>query len=105
MYAIIELVLLFLILPFFLFGFVLRRMVKVITDNFEPIQLLSSIWLSLVSYCLLPYREIDESRPYISMIEVVAQGHIFGISIPTFMFSMAGLLLITSVIVAKRQEN
>jgi hypothetical protein len=105
MYAIVEFVLLLLVLPFFLFGVVLRKIGKTITDNFEPIQLLSSIWFSIIGYCLLPFREVDESRPYISLVEVIAQSHIVGMSTPIFLFSMAGVLFITSVIVAKRRAN
>lgn len=105
MYAIIEFFLLLLILPFFLFGVVLSKIGKTITDNFEPIQLLSCVWLSTIGYCLLPYREVNESRPYVSLVEAIAQSHVLGISTPILLFTMAGLLFVTSIIVAKRRAN
>lgn len=105
MYAIIEFFLLLLILPFFLFGVVLSKIGKTITDNFEPIQLLSCVWLSITGYCLLPYREVNESRPYVGIVEAIAQSHVVGIPTPILLFTMAGLLFVTSIIVAKRRVN
>lgn len=101
MYAIVELIFLILLLPVFLFGFILWKIGKTITDNFEPIQLLSCIWLSIVAYSLLPYREVDDSRPFVSLIETVAQSHFLGFSTPMFIFSIAGILFFTSIVFAK----
>lgn len=101
MNAIIEIFVLIVLVPFFLFGFILSRIGKVITDNFEPIQLLSCIWLSVVGYSLLPYIKEDNSRAFVSLFEMVAQSHFLGLTLPALLFFIAGTLFFTSIISAK----
>lgn len=105
MSALIEVFFLIFILPFFLFGFLLQRIGKAITDNFEPLQLLTSIWLFLTAFTLWPYQEVNESVNFISIFDAVAQSKILGFSAPSALILLASLLFFSSMFFAWRRKN
>lgn len=105
MLALIEFVFFILIFPFLLFGVLLNKIGRAITDHFEPVQLLTSIWLLSVSYFLWPYQEVNESVKFISIFDAVAQSEVMGVPVPTVFILLASLLFLSSMIVAWRRRS
>lgn len=105
MSALIEVLFIIFIFPFFLFGILLKKIGKTITDNFEPIQLLTGIWLLLVSFTLWPYQEVNESVAFISIFDAVAQSEIMGVPVPTVFILLASILFLSSKVVAWRRRS
>ncbi|MGU5672987.1 hypothetical protein ACV1CZ_20085 [Aeromonas caviae] len=105
MSALIELLFVIFIFPFFLFGILLRKIGKAITDHFEPVQLLTSIWLLSMSYFLWPYQEVNESVKFISIFDVLAQSKLLGFSTPHAFILLASGLFFSSMFFAWRKSK
>lgn len=105
MSALIELLFIIFIFPFLLFGVLLNKIGKAITDHFEPVQLLTSIWLFSVSFLLWPYQEVNESVKFISIFDVIAQSQILGFSTPHAFILLASGLFFSSMFFAWRKSK
>lgn len=102
MLVLIELIIFFLVLPYILFGIVLRKIGNAVCAFFNPVLLLASVWIASLGLVLLP-SSVPSDRPYVSVVEMTAQGHIFGIQTPSAIFIVAALVLVISAIARRRK--
>lgn len=100
--ALIELFILFLVWPYVLFGIILIKIWEAVCTVFQPALLMASVWIASMGLMLLP-SSVPTDRPFVSMLELVAQGHIFGIQTPYAIFGVAAIVLAISVLARQRR--
>ncbi|MGL0788790.1 hypothetical protein [Xanthomonas translucens] len=105
MLALLEFVFWLLILPYVLFGMLLAHIAHAITQVFEPRLLLSGVWFGAMGAWLLPSSTPDDSRPFVSLVEMVAQSHIGPVPTPAALIAVAALLVIAAAVVAFRRRQ
>lgn len=103
MMMLIEAIIFFLVWPYILFFVVLAKIWEAVCDLFNPTLLLVSVWIASFGLLLLP-SSIPSDRPYVTMVEVVAQGHVFGIQAPNLIFGVAAFVLVISVLTRQRKS-
>lgn len=94
-----------LFLPFMMFGAILAYLGEEISRVFQPHLLLSGIWVGGMGAWLLRGSTPDDSQPYLTLTEVIAQSHVGPIPAPFAMFALAGVLVIAAALVALRQRQ
>lgn len=97
MIAILEFLIFLLLLPYILFGVLLAKIWESVCMVFQPVLLLVAVWIASLGMFLLPSMAPDD-RPWLSLVESIAQSHVFGVPTPFAIFGMAGCVLIVSVI-------
>lgn len=100
MFWIIELVIVFLLLPYILFGLLLAHIARIIVAVFEPHLLLFGAWLAGVGLFLLAHSVPDDSVEWVGIVDRLAQGHLFGLAAPNVAFGLAGFAVATAFLVA-----
>lgn len=105
MIAIVEFVIGLIILPYFLFGVLLGRIYSAVVSMFQPHLLLGSIWIGLLGLFLMPNRTPDDSVPWVSFVDVIAQSHVVGIPTPVVLLGLAGLLLVVAMFIARAETR
>lgn len=105
MLALLEFVFWLLILPYVLFGLLLAHIAHIITQAFEPRLLLAGVWFGAMGAWLLPSSTPDDSRPFLTLVEVVAQSHIGPVPTPAALLAVAGLLVVAAAVVAFRMRQ
>ncbi|MBV6885842.1 hypothetical protein [Xanthomonas euvesicatoria] len=104
MLALLEFVFWLLILPYVLFGLLLAHIARAIAQVFESRLLLAGVWFGAMGAWLLPDSTPDDSRPFVTLVEMVAQSHIGPVPTPAVLLGVAGLLVIAAAVVALRQR-
>lgn len=102
MIAILEFLFFLLLLPYILFGVLLAKIWEVVCMVFQPVLLLLAVWIASIGLFLLPSMAPND-RPWLSLVESIAQSHVFGVPTPFAIFGMAGCVLIVSVIARQRR--
>lgn len=102
MIAILEFLFFLLLLPYILFGVLLAKIWEAVCMVFQPVLLLLAAWIASLGLFLLPSMAPND-RPWLSLVESIAQGHVFGVPTPFAIFGMAGCVLIVSVIARQRR--
>nr|WP_192963330.1 hypothetical protein [Pseudomonas fluorescens]CEK42136.1 hypothetical protein PQBR57_0183 [Pseudomonas fluorescens SBW25] len=102
MMALVEFFILFLVWPYVLFGIILAKIWEAVCTVFQPALLMASVWIASMGLLLLP-SSFPTDRPYVTMVELVAQGHIFGIQTPNAIFCVAAIVLVLSVFARQRR--
>ncbi len=102
MIAILEFLILFFLLPYILFGVVLAKIWEAVCTFFQPVLLLLAVWICSIGMFLLPSME-PHDRPWMTILEAIAQSHVFGLQTPFVIFGIAACVVIVSV--AARQRN
>jgi hypothetical protein len=102
MIAILEFLVFLLLLPYILFGVLLAKIWKAVCMVFQPVLLLLAVWIASLGLFLLPNMAPND-RPWLSLVESIAQSHVFGAPTPFAIFGMAGCVLIVSVIARQRR--
>lgn len=92
MIAIIEFVLGLLILPYLLIGFFVADVAKFITELFDPWLLFIGVITAVIGLELQRHSTPDDS-PFISIVDSIAQSHVFGIAVPTIFLCGAVILI------------
>jgi len=105
MLALLEVIVFLLILPYVLFGMLLAHIAHVIGQVLEPRLLLAGVWFGAMGAWLLPSSTPDDSRPFLSLVEVVAQSHIGPVPTPAALLGVAGLLAVVAAVVAFRKRE
>jgi len=102
MIAILEFLFFLLLLPCILFGVLLAKIWESVCMVFQPVLLLVAVWIASLGLFLLPSMAPND-RPWLSLVESIAQSHVFGVPTPFAIFGMAGCVLIVSVIARQRR--
>lgn len=102
MIAILEFLFFLLLLPYILFGVLLAKIWEAVCMVFQPVLLLLAVWIASLGLFLLPSMALND-RPWLSLVESIAQSHVFGVPTPFAIFGMAGCVLIVSVIARQRR--
>lgn len=105
MLALVEFVVWLLILPYVLFGLLLTHIAHVFAQVFDSRLLLAGVWFGVMGARLLPSRTPDDSRPFVSLVEMVAQSHIWRVPTPAALIGVAGILVVASAVVAFRRRQ
>ena len=105
MLALLEIAFFLLFLPFVLFGLLLGYIGQVLTA-FEPRLFLAAVWCVAVGAYLAPHSEVDDSRPFVTLVESLAQSHIGPVPMPVVFLSVAcWLAAVAAVVAARRSKN
>lgn len=96
MLALFQLLLLLLVLPYILFAVVLIKIWEAVCAVIHPMGLMIAVWFAITSFILLP-SSFPSDRPWLSMVERVAQFKILGYPTPVTLIAVATLVLIVSV--------
>ena len=102
MIAILEILILLLLLPYILFGLILAKIANAICMVFQPVLLLLAVWIALLGVFLVPSM-VPNDRPWLSLVESLAQSHVFAVPTPFAIFGVAGCVLIVSAIARQRR--
>jgi len=105
MLALVEFVIWLLLLPYVLFGLLLTHIAHAFAQAFESRLLLAGVWFGVMGARLLPISTPDDSRPFVSLVEMVAQSHIGWVPTPAALLGVAGFLVVTSAVVAFRRRQ
>jgi hypothetical protein len=105
MLAILEFVFFLLFLPYILFGMLLAHVADTIAQVFEPRLLLTGVWFGVLGGWLLTESTPDDTRPWQSLVEVVAQSHIGPVLTPVALLVVAGLLVATAAFVRLKRPR
>ena len=97
MLALFQLLLLLLVLPYILFAVVLIKIWEAVCTVIHPVGLMIAVWFAITSFILLP-SSFPSDRPWLSMVERVAQFKILGYPTPVTLIAVATLVLIVSVL-------
>lgn len=104
MIAILEFFIFMLLLPYILFGVLLAKIWEAVCMFLQPIFLLVAVWIASMGFFLLPSMAPND-RPLLSLVESIAQSHVFGIPTPFSILGLAGCMLIVSVITRQRRTG
>lgn len=85
------------LLPYILFGVVLAKVAEAIGEVFQPIILLTAVWVAVMGAYLVPSM-MPTDAPWLTLIESVAQSHVWGVPIPFVLFALAGVLVVVSFV-------
>ncbi|HCF3018602.1 TPA: hypothetical protein NIB55_005872 [Pseudomonas aeruginosa] len=102
MIAILELLIFLLLLPYILFGILLAKIWEAVCMVFQPVLLLIAVWIASLGVFLLPSMAPND-RPWVTLVESIAQSHVFGVPTPFAIFGMAGCVLAVSVFTRQRR--
>ena len=103
MLALFQLLLLLLVLPYILFAVVIKIWEAVCTV-IHPVGLMIAVWFAITSFILLP-SSFPSDRPWLSMVERVAQFKILGYPTPVTLIAVATLVLIVSVLLRTKSTR
>lgn len=103
MLAILELFIFFILWPYILFGIILAKIWEAVCAVFNPVLLLVAVWFASIGVFLLP-SSIPNDRQWVSLVESVAQAHIFWLKTPFALFALAGCVLVVSVFTRLRKS-
>lgn len=92
-------------LPFVLFGELLEALREEIARVFQPQLLLAGVWTGGLGGWLLASSAPDDSRPFLTLVDVVAQSHIGLVSTPVALLALAGVLVVAAGVVALRDRR
>lgn len=102
MIAILEFLIFLILLPYILFGVLLAKIWEAVCMVFQPVLLLVAVWITSLGLFLLPSMEPND-RPWLSLVESIAQSHVFGVQTPFAIFGVAAGVLVVSVIARQRR--
>ncbi len=102
MIAILEFLIFAFFLPYILFGVLLAKIWESVCVIFQPVLLLVAVWIASLGLFLLPSM-VPNDRTWLSLVESIAQSHVFGVPTPYAIFGMALCVLIVSVIARQRR--
>lgn len=105
MMALLQFVFFLLVLPYVLFGWLLGHIALTVARAFEPRLLLAGVWFVAAGAWLLPSSRPDDSLPFLTLVEVVAQSHIGPVPIPAALLGGGGLLILAASAVAFRRRQ
>ncbi|WP_158456335.1 hypothetical protein [Pseudomonas fluorescens] len=101
MIAILEYLIFLFLLPYILFGVLLAKIWETVCMVFQPVLLLVAVWIASLGLFLLPSMAAND-RPWLSLVESIAQSHMFGVPTPFAIFGVAACVLIAAVIARQR---
>jgi len=101
MIAILEFLLFLFLLPYILFGLLLAKISEAVCMVFQPVLLLVAVWMASLGVFLIPSMAPND-RPWLSLVESVAQSHVLGIATPFAILGLAVCVLIVSLIARQR---
>lgn len=102
MIAILEFLIFLFLLPYILFGVLLAKIWESVCTVFQPVLLLVAVWIASFGFFFLPSMAPND-RPWLSLVESIAQSHVFSVPTPFAIFGVAGCVLIVSVIARQRR--
>lgn len=101
MIVILEFLFFLFLLPYILFGVLLAMIWQAVCMVFQPVFLLVAVWITSLGLFLLPSIAPND-RPWLSLVESIAQSHVLGVPTPFTIFGIAACVLIVSVIARQR---
>ncbi|AXQ51120.1 MULTISPECIES: hypothetical protein [Pseudomonas] len=102
MIAILQLLIFLLLLPYILFGVVLAKIAEAVCTVFQPVLLLLAVWIASLGVFLVPSM-MPNDRPWLSLVDSIAQSHVLGVPTPFGILGVAVCVLIVSVIARQRR--
>ncbi|WGO96451.1 hypothetical protein QCD61_28220 (plasmid) [Pseudomonas viciae] len=104
MFTILVFIFVIVALPYLLFGVVLGIIVDTVCTVFQPALLLVAVWIGLIGLFLFPSMEPSD-LPFSTLVEVIAQSHLFNIPTPYAIFSIAGCFVVAAFIARQRKPR
>ncbi|MEW5512005.1 hypothetical protein ABGT16_05230 [Pseudomonas asiatica] len=102
MIAILLLLILLLLLPYILFGVLLAKISEAVCMVFQPVLLLVAVWIATLGVFLIPSMAPND-QPWVSLVDSIAQSHVFDVPTPFAILGLAACVLIVSVIARQRR--
>lgn len=102
MIVLLELLLFLFVLPYILFGILLAKICEAVCMVFQPFLLLVAVWVASSGAWLIS-RMAPNDRHWVTLIESIAQSHVFSVPTPFAILGVAGCVLIVSAIVRQRR--
>lgn len=102
MIAILQLLIFLLLLPYILFGVMLAKISEAVCMVFQPVLLLVAVWVASLGVFLIPSM-VPNDQPWVSLVDSIAQSHVFGVPTPFAIFGVAACVLIVSFISRQRR--
>ncbi|HDS1721834.1 hypothetical protein NPS53_07970 [Pseudomonas putida] len=96
MLALLQILFLLIVLPYILFAVVMIKIWDAVCSLIHPVGLMIAVWLASTGYILLP-SSFPSDRPWLSIVEQVAQFRILGYPTPVTLFAVAALVLVVSM--------
>lgn len=97
MVALFELLIFVFLLPYILFRVLLAKVAEAIGAMFQPVILLAAVWVALMGIYLVPSM-MPTDAPWVTLIESVAQSHVWAVPTPFALFALAGVLVVVSLV-------
>ena len=101
MIVILEFLIFLFLLPYILFGVLLAKIWESVCMVFQPVLLLVAVWIASLGMFFLSSMTPND-RAWLSLVESIAQSHVFGVPTPFAIFGIAACVLIVSVIARQR---
>lgn len=98
--ALLDFILFILIAPALLVFGIVQFLAELVRTVFEVHLLACAAALAAIGWALWPHITPDTKRPFVTLIELVAQLRIGGIPLPALMFFMSAGCLISSFVAA-----
>ncbi|MFK3607719.1 hypothetical protein A7D21_27335 [Pseudomonas sp. AP19] len=102
MYHLLEIAVLFIIAPYILFGVVLGAVAGLIINLFQPAVLMTSVWFAVLGAYLSTSRT-DPNQGFVSLLGMVTDSQILGVSVPSILLGIGGVLLIVALLCRQRR--
>lgn len=99
MLAILEFLLFVFALPYVLIFVFLVKAINALATYLHRPAMMWALWLTIVAMWLSSHMAENPNRPWVSMIERVAQSHLLGVPTPVCLIGAALLLLVLSFVV------
>jgi len=103
MIVLLEFVVWLFVLPYILFGLVLRHMVDMLTSMFQLHTLFAGVWVAAGGLMLMPYAAPDD-LPFESIPQILARSHVLAISTPIAMIAVGFLLVVVAFIIRQTHK-
>ncbi|WP_432780701.1 hypothetical protein QZH44_30050 (plasmid) [Pseudomonas corrugata] len=104
MIAILEFLIFLFLLPYILFGVLLAKIWETVCNVCQPGLLLVAVWIASLGGWLIPSMAPND-RPWLTLVESIAQSHVLGAPTPFFIFGIALVILVFAVIARTRNTE
>lgn len=99
--ALLEFLIFLLLVPYILFGILLAKIWESVCMIVHPGLLLVGVWIASLGLFLLP-KMAPNDRPWVTMVESIAQSHVLGVPTPFAILGIAACVFVVSVIARQR---
>lgn len=104
MLVLVELLFWIFAFPYILFGVLLRHILSTISETFQPQIFMFGVWFAALGLHLHLIKPEPNERQFESLVETIAQSHIFGLATPLALSIIASLIFAAAALLKRHAQ-